>query len=64
MRLQTRLESFFSKQNGNKTEKISVYKRDLNMDYFEFMDYFDFLDNLDFLDCVEKDDFARFWTIV
>ena len=29
----------------NKTEKISVYKRDLNMDYFEFMDIFDFLDN-------------------
>ena len=38
----------------NKTEKISVYKRDLNMDYFEFMDYFDFLYNWDFLDCLDN----------
>ena len=28
----------------NKTEKISVYKRDLHMDYFDFTDNLDFLD--------------------
>ena len=42
MQLPSRIDVRIEK---NKTEKISVYKRDLNMDYFEFMDYFDFLDN-------------------
>ena len=32
----------------NKTEKISVYKRDLNLNYFEFFEFFEFFDFLDF----------------